>query len=249
VTSVADAERALVRLCCDTKTPQLESIGLDEEHAKIWGIYRHMVRSRFLEEGRASLRRTLKAVGDDAFEATFERFLADAPPRSRAFFGVVPELAAFAADHWRGNADMPAWAADLVAYEGARVRVADLPSRRDRSVAEFEFDRVPELHDAMLLLSLSHRVHRDPEPDGSYERRPTEICVYRAKDERTVGAYVLGSFAAACMRAWQEGATVGDSVARVCEARQIEANAKLIDGLCTVLSDLMERGVVLGSRP
>lgn len=249
MTSVADAERALVRLCCDTKMPHLESIGLDEEHAKIWGIYRHMVRSRFMEEGRASLRRTLKAVGDDAFEAMFERFLAAAPPRSRAFFDVVPELAAFASDYWRDNADVPAWAADLATYEGARVRVADMVSRRERSLAEFEFDRVPELHDAMLLLSLSHRVHRDPEPDDSYERRPTEICVYRAKDDRTVGAYVLGSFAAGCMRAWQEGATVSDSVARVSEAQQIAVNAKLIDGLCTVLSDLMERGVVLGSRP
>jgi hypothetical protein len=188
-------------------------------------------------------------VGDDAFVAMFDRFLADTPPRSRAFFDVVPELAGFAANHWRDNADVPAWASDLVTYEAARIHVADMVSRRDRSVAEFEFDRVPELDDAMMLLALTHRVHRDPEPDGSYERRPTEICVYRAKDERTVGAYVLGSFAAGCMRTWQEGATVSDSVARVCEAQQIAANAQLIDGLCTVLSDLMERGVVLGSRP
>lgn len=248
MTTLVDTEHAMLRLCCDTEAPNLESLGLDEEHAKIWGIYRHMVRSRFLEEGRASLRRTLKAVGESAFVAMFDRFLADAPPRSRAFFGVVPELAAFAAEHWSDNAEVPAFASDLVKYEGARVRVADMVSRRERSVAEFEFDRVPELHDAMVLLSVTHRVHRDPEPDGSYEQRATEICVYRAKDERTVGAYVLGSFAAGCMRAWQEGATVSDSVAHVCAAQQIAANAKLIDGLCTVLSDLIERGVVLGSR-
>lgn len=249
MTSLADVERAMVRLCCDAETPDLESLGLDEEHAKIWGIYRHMVRSRFLEEGRAGLRRTLKAVGDDAFAAMFDRFLAEAPPRSRAFFGVVPELAVFAANHWRDNVSVPVWASDLVTYEGARVRVADMDARRGRSVAEFEFDRVPELHDALLLVSVSHRVHRDPEPDGSYERRATEICVYRGKDERTVGAYVLGSFAAGCMREWQAGATVSESVARVCEAQQLAANAQLIDSLCTVLSDLLERGAVLGSRP
>lgn len=246
--SLAELERAFVQLCCEPVAPA-PSGDLGLEHAKIWGVYRNMVRHRFLEEAKVGLRRTLAAVGDDAFVAMFARFLQQSPPRSRAFYGVVPEVAEFAEKMWAEDSTVPPWASELARYEGVRYRVADMPARRDRAFAEFDFDRVPLLHDAIVLCAFEHRAHREPHADGSYERAHTELCIYRRKDERSVGAYALNPFTADCMRAWQAGATVSHSVRSVCEKRAISPDAALIDGLCTVLSDLIECGVVLGSQP
>lgn len=249
--SLSELERAFVQLCCEPTLPA-PSGDLGAANAKIWGIYRHMVRGRLLEEAKLGLRRTAKAVGDAAFSTMFARFMAEAPPRSRAFYAIVPELAEYATRHWANDATVAAaapWVLDLVRYEAVRYRVADLPARRDRPVVEFDFDRVPLLHDAAVLCAFEYRVQREPEADGSYVKANTALCVYRSKDERSTGVYVLNAFAADCLRAWQAGATVSQSVRSVCEAQAIQPDAKLIDALCTVLSDLMECGVVLGSQP
>lgn len=249
---VSDTERAFVALCCEPTSPTPDSQGfrdLGAEHAKIWGIYRNMVRHRFLDETKHGLRRTLKAVGDDAFDAMFIRFMAESPPRSRFFYGVVPEFAQFAAPLWQQDSSVPPWTADLARFDATRYSVADMPARRDRPVVEFDFDRVPVLHDAVRLLSVEHAVHRDAAADGGYVRQRSELCIYRGKDERTVGSYVLSGFNADCMRAWQTGATVSESVRIVSQARTIQPDGKLVDALCTVLADFIERGVVLGSQP
>jgi len=246
--SLSDTERAFVELCCEPTLPAPTAV-LGAEHAKVWAIYRNMVRHRFLEETKHGLRRTLKLIGAARFDAMFTRFMAAAPPRSRFFYGVVPEFAQFAAPLWQGDASVPPSAADLVRFEAARYSVADMPAPRDRAVVEFDFDRVPVLHDALVLLSLDHAVHRDAATDGGYANIRSEVCIYRGKDECTVGSYALSGFSADCMRAWQGGATVSESVRIVSQARAIQPDAKLIDALCTVLADFLERGVVLGSAP
>ncbi len=245
--TLADTERAFLDLCCAPEATS-SSTELDPKHSKIWSVYRHMVRQRLLDEAKGALRRSVKVVGDDAFHAMFTRWLAEAPPRSRAFYGVVPEIAAFAAQHWGGHASVPAWASDVVRYEGARYQVLDLVASRDRPVLDFDFERAVVLYDAALLLTFDHKVHRDPDPTGAYERAPTTLCIYRGKDERTVGAYPLDPFSADCMRAWRDGANVSDSVRRVAAAHGVEP-AQRIEPLCAALSDLIERGVVLGSQP
>lgn len=245
--SLHDLERAFVALCCEPTLPS-PAAPLDAEHAKIWGIYRNMVRSRFLDEAKFGFKRTLKAVGEPAFVAMFTRFMAEAPPRSRFFYAIVPELAAFAAPLWQHDASVPAWAADLMRYEALRYQVADARADRARPVVELDFELVPVMHEAFALLSCDYRVHRDPEPDGSYVKAKTELAIYRGKDERTVSAYVLSAFCADCIAAWQAGATVSESVRNVAQARGVQPDAKLIDALCTVLSDFIERGVVLGSQ-
>lgn len=246
--SFPEIERAFVRLCCDSTLPA-PSETLDAEHIKIWGVYRNMVRHRFLDETKNGLRRTLKVVGDDVFAATFSRFMAEAPPRSRFFYDIVPEFARFAAPLWQVDDSVSPWAFDLVRYEATRYRMSDVVAHRDQPIVDFDFDRVPVLHEAFEILSCTYRVHRDPEADASYLKQPVEICVYRGADDRGVGSYVLSPFAADCMRAWQAGVTVSESVRNVTQARAIAPDAQLIDALCTVLSDLMERGLVMGSRP
>jgi hypothetical protein len=247
--SLADTERAFLELCCAPEAPAASAV-LDAEHAKVWGIYRSMVRQRLLNEAKTGLRRTLKAVGDDAFAAMFARWMTDAPPRSRAYYAVVPELAAFATVYWsdHASASVPAWASDLVRYEGERYRLMDIVARRDRALVDFDFERPVILHDAMSLLAVDHKVHREPDAHGRYERGRTELCLYRDKDERIVSSYALDSFNADCLRAWQQGATVSASVRAVATARGVEPS-RHIESLCTVLSDLIERGVVLGSQP
>lgn len=249
--SLSDTERAFVTLCCQPTTPGPESAelrALGPEHAKIWGVYRNMVRHRFLDEARHGLRRTRNAVGDEAFTAMFVRFMAEAPPRSRFFYDVVPAYARFAAPLWQRDDSVPAWTADLTRYEAARYSVADMPARRDRTVADFDFDRVPVLHDALHLLTVGHAVQREPADDGSYVKQETHLCIYRDKADRRVASYALSSFNADCVRAWQVGATVSESVRRVSEARAIQPDAAIVDALCTVLADFIERGVVRGSE-
>ncbi len=248
MSSLHDLERAFVRLCCEPAL-RAPAAPLGPGHARIWGIYRNMVRNRFLDEAKFGLKRTLKTVGEPACVGMLSRLMHEAPPRSRAVYAIVPELAAFAAPLWSGDATVPSWASDLIRYEALRYHVADVLADRTRAAVELDFERVPVMHEAITLMSCDYRVHRDPEPDGSYVKAKTELAIYRAKDERTVSAYVLSAFSADCIRAWQRGVSVSQSVRDVAQARGVQPDAKRIDALCTVLSDFIERGVVLGSAP
>lgn len=245
--SLRDQQRAATALCMggEPTGAQLAELG----DARIWSLYREMVQNRLRSELKIALRRSCEALGEPAFGRVFAAWLEQAPPRSRPFHGIVGDFAAFAVDRVRADQALVAWAADLIAYEAALWAVSDLDDRVPAAIAELSFDAPPFFAPARLLLSLRHAVHEPAGEDGSYKQADVHLCVYRSAQDKASRTFVLNPTLHALMVALEAGElTLTEAVQRVATERKLRVDATFIDGLCTVLADFTERGLLLGSK-
>ncbi len=245
--SVVDIERAVVRVCFAPDAPEDDLLLLGD--ARVWRIYRDMVRKRLREECRRGLRRTLRAAGSEAFERAFVAHLADEQPRTRLFREIVTSFARSAAPRFRADATLPAYVADLCEWEAALWEVSDLDDRVEPAPGEFAFDKVAVIAPATRLLALGHAVHEKPSGEGGFPAREVYLCVHRRADERRASTWTLTPVMYAVMlRLAHGGDTVSDAIKHVALERGIAVDQCFLDGLCTVLADFLERGLLLGSR-
>ena len=140
--------------------------------------------------------------------------------------------------------------ADLLVYEAACWEVADLPDALDCELVELAFELPVVLAPALKLLHLKHPVHERPGGDGVYEAREVFLCVYRPAEETKARTWSVNAITFAMMQRWHEsGDSVTEAVQAVAAERSVAVDEAFIEGLCTVLADFVERGIVLGSRP
>jgi hypothetical protein len=75
------------------------------------------------------------------------------------------------------------------------------------------------------------------------------LCVYRRPEDKAARTFVLNPTLHALMVALEPGElTLTQAVQRVAQARKLRVDQPFIDGLCTVLADFSERGLLLGSK-
>lgn len=242
-----EQQRAATALCMGP-SPSADELAPFGD-ARIWSLYREMIQNRLRAELKVALKRSCDALGEAGLPRVFEAWLANAPPRSRPFHGVVDDFARFAAGFVGGDAELPAWTADLIAYEAALWAVSDMDDRAPAGVQELSFDAPPCFAPARRLVVLRHAVHEAPEPDGSFRAGELAVCVYRRAEERSARTFVLNPTLRALMTALDAGElTLTQAVQRVAAERKLRVDEKFIDGLCTVLADFTDRGLLLGSR-
>jgi hypothetical protein len=248
MTPVAEIERAALRVCFGAEATATDLQMLGDE--RVWRVYREMARKRLREECQLGLKRTLAAAGEVAFERAFVAHLAEDPPRVRYFRGIVPAFARSAAPRFRADPTVPPYAADLCAWEGALWEVGDLDDRAPGPApVEFGFDRAPVLAPALRLLHFAHAVHEAPDASGAYAARETYLCVHRRAEDRAPRTWTLDPVMHALMVRFERGTEpIAAAIQAVAQARGISVDGHFVDGLCTVLADFLERGVILGSR-
>jgi hypothetical protein len=248
--ALVDLQRRAVEVCFgpEPRPEQLQALG-DE---RIWRFYREAVRKRLRSELHFAFKRT-RAVTGDAFERAYESFLHGAPPRTRFFHAVVGCFAESAAPQFARDPALPAFTADLCAYEAALWTVSDLPDTDVVPAGEFAFDREPVLAPALRLLALGHAVH---EADGAhlvrddaYPAREVYLCVHRRPEEKKARTWTCNAVMFELMQRFARGGeTVAQAVEQVAARRAIAVDEAFIDGLCTVLADFIDHGVILGGR-
>jgi hypothetical protein len=251
--SLAELQRHATKLCLGPVPSEGALAELGDP--RIWRLYRDMVRNRLRGELRFALRRSHAALGDALFDRLVDAWLEQAPPTSRPFHGIVLDFARYAEPRARAvaasepDAAMPAFGADLIAYEAALWAVSDLDDRLDGAPAELSFDKPPLLTPARCLLVLKHAVNENAQAGGGYRAGEISLCVYRRPEDATARTFVLNATMHALMRELEAGdVTLTDAVQRVARARKLQVDAAFIDGLCTVLADFTERGLLLGSK-
>ncbi|MDH5672317.1 MAG: putative DNA-binding domain-containing protein [Myxococcales bacterium] len=240
-------ERLVKDLCCQTQVPDgaLEALG-DE---RIWGVYRSLVRKRLHSELRAALHRTRKAAGDGLFGRAFEQQMAQAPPRSRFFHGIVGDFAAFAVEYFRQQVDAPAHLPDLLAYEATLWAVGDADDCPPQDVTEFGFDACPLMSPTLRLLRLEHAVHEPALEGGGYAAREVFLAIHRRPEETRARTWTLNAITHDLMTRMLTGErTVSEAIRELATDRGIAVDEPFLEGLCSVLADFLERGVILGSR-
>lgn len=249
--SLLERQRAATALCLGPEPSDAQLAALGD--ARIWRLYREMIQGRLRGELKVALRRSCAALGEPGLERLSAAWLEQAPPRSRPFHGVVDDFARFAVGFVRAacssDAALAPWLADLIAYEAALWAVGDMDDRVAGAVQELAFDAPPCFAPARRLVTLHSAVHEAALPDGSYAPGEVHVCVYRPAQDKAARTFVLNPTLHALLVALEAGElTLTQAVQRVATERKLRVDAAFIDGLCTVLADFTERGLLLGSR-
>jgi hypothetical protein len=248
--SLCDLQRAVLELGFGPEPSAAEYAAIGD--VRVWGIYRELIRKRLRGELKYALPRTHAAAGDGLFELAFEHFLRSDPPRTRYFHAVVSSFAASAIPWLRASTKVPAHVADLCAYEATLWTVADLAECQDEpAIGEFEFELIPVLSSTVRLLHLRHAVHIGPDA-GDERDLPGDfyLCVYRRRGAPAANHFVLNAVGFALMERFAHGTeTVREAIMQLASEREIAVDEAFLDGLCSMLADFLERGILLGGLP
>ena len=98
--ALIDVQRRVLANCFGPEPSAQELAALGD--ARVWALYRRMVRNRIRSELKTAFRRAYAAVGREAFERLLESYLEQSPPRTRFFYAIPAELASNASA-WCGG--------------------------------------------------------------------------------------------------------------------------------------------------
>lgn len=224
-----------------------------------WYVYRRMLRSRMRDVTRAGLPR-LCALGGDAIDGWVERWVEAEGPRSRFFRDVPGELVRWGVENALFESVGP-WANDLARLEDALFEVPEIHDPRASIPAiDLAMDRSARLAAAHRVLRLSWSVHhiaRESESDDGdviapdvtkVERTDVSVCVYRGGDDDLAKVIELSPLAAKLVVRMSRGDVLVDAIRGAAHEQQIEVDGPLIASVSSLLDDLMERGLLLGSE-
>ncbi|HKQ69426.1 MAG TPA: putative DNA-binding domain-containing protein [Polyangiaceae bacterium] len=220
---------------------------------KRWQAYRRMVRSRFYQTIDHGFERLASALGEERFHQLVDAFLATEPPRSPYLRDLPREFLRFFEARWpslRGEITLPPYALDLARYEWAELETAySFEEVRAAEVGPLAMDAVAVLSPAHRLLELSYAVHTlGVAGDDAVAERPTWLCLYRDPASHEVTTLDVTKVA------WRMLVDIGraeipltDIVRDAAKGEGVEVDVAFVEALSTLLADLVERGVILGS--
>ncbi len=244
---LADYQRRFMQLSFAERADEAEFVSFGDPAR--FHLYRQMIRSRLLGMAKKAFANTLETVGDQAFEASFARYLAERPPRSPYIRDVIADFASFARANPQLIAQSPVFTADLLRFEEAKWRVSyracDLT---EDALRAFDFAAVPALNPALEQLSLEHRVYDLQE--GTCKAGPGPLFVYRPPQHDDIRWYVPDALMARLLadaRA-QTQSTFADLVRGAAAALGRALDETLLEELASGVTLALQRGVLLGSR-
>lgn len=240
---LVDVERRFVRVCF-AKEPREDDLSALGGMRDRWLLYRHMVRTRLRGMIANALKRTVAALGEEAWTAWFDRWLDEAPPRTRYIREIVPELLDYCLPRWERDAAIAPWLIELARLELTRWEVG-YTDAKSPDAGELAFEKIPVVTPAMEVLRFAHPVH---EKRDAYTEQPTQLCVYRRADDKTA-IWAIDPFTAGILEAFAAGdRTITDTVKSVAAGLEIPLDEKLVQRIGTVLAELVQRGILLGAR-
>jgi hypothetical protein len=216
-------------------------------------VYRSLVRNGLSGIVLRMLPRTrsrLNAACGGRFDADFARFVAEVGPRTHYLRDVPGEFVAWVENAWRTDPLVPAYVPDLAAHELASYSVAaSETAAAGRLIGDVSLDRPLEFASSVRLLRYAWAVHELPSNTSSMElpvQRDVCLLAYRDADH-AIRWLELSPLAWEILERLVSGEALGPSVELACTSRGVAPNA-VLDGVATLLSDLGERGVLLGAR-
>ncbi len=217
------------------------------------GLYRQLVRHNIVSVVGAMLERTrarLEAHAPGAFDRSVDAFLAEKGPRTPHLRDVPSEFLRWCAPGWRRDPLIPAWLADYAEFElvdftmGAAPRPAPPPS-----LADVTSDRSLVFADPHVLVHLAWAVHELEAGDITAvpEVRAVDLLVYR--DSAHCTRFLdLTPLASILLELLLEGRSLAEAMAPACARAACPLDDLVLRGAATLLSDLGDRGVLLGAR-
>ena len=242
--SLVEYQRAFSRVCFAAEPSEADLSLLGGEAAR-WRLYRDMVRARMRNMAKTAFARTVLAVGEPAFDESYDRYLGLHRPRSALIREVTVEVGEFALTD--PELDLPLFARELLRFELAKWELAYQPVGCLPPTREFDFEGPPVLNPVFRVLRLAYPVQRD-DADPT-QPAPTALFVYRPPNVQAVRWWSPDDFGAAVFEALLGGESCVADAVRAAATRAGETlDGALLERLSSLLALAVERGVLLGTR-
>jgi len=240
-----------VLLADDPSPADFRSLG---EEANGWRAYRRMVRSRFYQTIDHAFERLIGAIGVGTFHRVVDRFLAEDPPRSPYLRDLPGEFLRFVERTYSTLSSthaLPPYALDLMRYEWAELDTAYCHQEvHPADVVPLDMHRMAALSPAHRLLKLEYHVHQmgTDGSDAPAEHSPVWLCLYRDRKTHDVETLELTPAAARMLaEIARQTAPLAEIVRSAAEGERLPVDVAFVEALSSLLADLTERGLLLGS--
>ena len=225
-----------------------DSAAIRDQEIRRLLVYRSLVQNGLREAVELAIPRTIARLGP-LFDEYFARFLAERGPATHYLRDVTTELLDFCEALWAGDARVAPYLLELARLEALRIEIAAAPPRRaTEPFTALELDAGFCFSEALRLLRCRHRIH---ELSESLDDRtlaalgPTLLLVYRSPDHM-VRYLELTPLAAAIVERLLAGQSLKDSLVNAAQSLGSPLDDRVLSGTAALLSDLSERGVLLG---
>ena len=222
---------------------------LRSEAARL-SVYRTLVRKRLSDAVELAVPRTRARLGP-LFDEHFDRFLVERGPRSHYLRDVTTEFLDFLEPRAPSDPRLPPWTLDLARHEALDVLVGSLAETpATGGTLELDPDRGLVFSATARVVRYAHAVHRlssDPDDRSAPEHVPVALFVYRSP-RNEVRYLELTALAARLLEGLVAGETLRDALARAARELDVSLDEAVLEGAARVLSDLAERGAVLGAK-
>ena len=212
-------------------------------------VYRRLVRAN-LDDVVAQLLPRTAARGGARFWAEVAAFYETRGPKTHYLRDVPSELVAWAETRWANDASLPSYLHDLARHEIAAMEIGAMAGDEARAArGELSLDAPVVMAEATQLRRYRSAVHTLPEDEDDRtepEKREVALLIYR--DAGHALRYLeLTPAAAAILERLLAGTAVGAAITEGAASVGLAVDASLLEGTSTLLADLAERGVLLGS--
>lgn len=222
--------------------------GLDERRLL---LYRKLVRRGLRAAIRAEIPRTAARLGE-AFDKYTTRYFDEALPSSPYLRDVAFEFITWISAPLAEDTSLPRYLIDLAWHELRDFEVACDPREDEAPTGlPLELDRGVRFRAAAMVAWYNHAIHRlnaDLDARDEPPRVRTALFVYRDA-EYEIRYLELTPVAATIVDLLMAGETLRSAVVRACEEHGNPVDGAVLEGTARVLSDLGERGVLLGGAP
>lgn len=212
-------------------------------------VYRRLVRRTLRSAIELAMPRAVARLGA-SFDRYFDGFLELRGPRSHYLRDVTTEFLDFCEQDLRRDASVPPFLMDLARHEALSIEIGATVERRGATFGELDLERGLVFVEAARVGRYEFAVHKladDLDDRSEPPREPTSLLVYRSPDH-DVRYLELSPLAADMLDELLAGRTLRAAVLSATARRGVEASASVLEGTARLLSDLAERGALLGAR-
>ena len=214
-------------------------------------VYRDLIRGTLWEAMDVSMPRVVARLGD-VFEEYFDRFLLERGTRTHYLRDATPELLDFCEPLWKDDPRVPAYMMQLARHEYVQIEVGAMQAGSpDQEPAELDLEAPLAFVEAVRLMRYDwalHELPEDPNDETIPVERPTALFVYR-NPEHEVRYLELTPLAAAILERALAGEALGHAITSACQTQGVALDDAVLSGTAKLLSDLAQRGALLGTRP
>lgn len=215
-------------------------------------VYRQLIHNRMRNTVREFIERTAARLGGKRLRLEFTEFMHERAAKSRYLRDVPAEFVEWAAPRWSADDGIPDYLIDLARHELLEYDVRNDPQGAEEATGHpLALEHPLRFDAAARLMNYAHAVHTlsyDVDDREIPEARPTRLLVYR-DDAHKVRYLELTEFAAAALQKLMVDAQpVAAGLQSACADLGVDLDDERLASAATLLSDLAERGVMLGAE-